>query len=90
MQDQGENKADNAYNGKEEYFTYGTWGKIEERKVVVFRGEKKNASCYAMINDTEYRVEACAQGVGTSEFRVREGESVYAMNAFIFFKDDTG
>lgn len=85
-----ENKAEKAFNGEEQYIAFGCWHIEEKPKILVFRGEQAESACYVKTEDGTIREDAEKYGKGKHNFTVNKGETVFAIAAFIKFRDAAG
>jgi hypothetical protein len=87
MEDRGE-RAGKAYDGEEHYFQFGQWLDVEQ-KILKFRGTREDSWFWVKTKEGCHREGASHHGIKELELLVNDGESVFAMNAFIQFKTTT-
>lgn len=78
-----------AFHGTEKYIHLGEWSNIDEQKIVVFRGEHADSTCYVIDDKGIPRQGVSARSTVTKGIHVLQGERVHAMEAYIRFKPTT-
>lgn len=82
-------KADKAYNGEEQYIQFGQWSDVEQ-KTLKFRGTREESSFWVKTKEGHDREGSAYRGIKEIEITVNEGDTVFAMNAYICFQDTLG